>query len=706
MPLQPSLTPIPRPTVLACAIAVASLGIAADAAAQADPARSLGEVRVTGDASRSFSSRNVQVGAFRDQDPLDVPLTNNVVTREVLDAQGARTVFGALRNTAGVTRSQLSGSTYDNISIRGILVENRGNYRLNGTLPIVNLIDIPLENKERVEVLKGASSLYYGLVPPSGIVNFVTKRAGRTPVTSVASSLNNHGAIDVHADIGRRFADDRMGLRLNAVAGKEAYGIDRFDGDRSLASLAYDWRVSPSFTLKADLEHYRKDVSEQAAITNPGAVAGVMRLPAIPDNKLNLAGGWQRYDAKATNALLRGDIALGDNWALTLETGRAATERDRRYSQFQNYDLATGDGTLRIFFGNGQRFVNTNHRAEASGRLATGPVQHEVTVGYTYNQREAYSGDSAPVRDVPQNLYNPVAPAEINPAAFARGSNSAIRDKGAYVLDRMMLGERWQLMAGLRAASYSNTSATATYSASKTSPNLSVLFKPRPDTSIYASYLEGLEETGTAPANRANSGEILPPAVNKQKEIGIKTRALGDFLAQVALFQIDRPQTSIDAGNRFILGGKSRYRGLEASASGEIGRNWSAVASLLLLDAKIASVGAANAGELGKTPENTPRQTFSVFGEYRVPQVAGLSLNAGAYHVGKRAVNNLNQAFVGAYTTLSLGARYMTKFSGRTVTLQANLDNATDRNYWATAGNGLLGTGAPRTLRVAAKIDL
>lgn len=695
-----------RPSAISCAIATAFVVVATDASAQSDSVHTLNPVTVTGDSVRSFSSRDVGVGAFRDQDPLDVPLTNNVVTREVLDAQGARSVYGALRNTAGVTRSQLSGSTYDNISIRGILVENRGNYRLNGTLPIVNLIDVPLENKERVEVLKGASSLYYGLVPPSGIVNFVTKRAGKTPVTSVTTSVNSHGAVDVHADIGRRFADDRMGLRVNAVAGKEDYGIARFDGERSLLSLAYDWQLTPSLRLKADVEHYRKDVSEQAAIANPPAVAGVTRLPAIPDNKLNLAGRWQRYDASATNALLRGDVSLSENWWLTLETGRAETERDRRYSQFQNYDLASGNGTLRVFFANGQRYVNTNQRIETTGRLGGGAIQHEVTLGYTHNQREAYSGDSAPTVDVPQNLYNPVAPAAIHPAAFARGTDSAIRDKGAYVFDRVMLGERWQLLAGLRAANYSNTSATARYSASKTSPNISVLYKPTPTTTVYASYLEGLEETGTAPANRANSGEILPPAVNKQKEIGIKSRAIGNLLTQLAVFQIDRPQTSIDTGNRFILGGKTRYRGMEASASGEIGSNMSAVVSMLLLDARINSVGTANAGELGKIPENTPRKTFSVFGEYRVPGVAGLSLNAGAFYVGKRAVNNLNQAFVGSYTTVSLGTRYVTRLGGKTVTWQANLDNATDRNYWATAGNGLLGTGAPRTLRLAAKVDL
>lgn len=698
-------TPLRHRHPLACAAFAAVVPLAAHA--QGAPAgQTLDEVRVTGDGVRSFSSRNVQVGAFRDQDPLDVPLTNNVVTREVLDAQQAKSLFDALRNTAGVTRSQLSGSTYDNISIRGILVENRGNYRLNGSLPIVNLIDIPLENKERVEVLKGASSLYYGLVPPSGVVNFVTKRAGAAPVTSIATSVNHYGAVDVHADIGRRFSDGRMGLRLNAVAGTVDPGIDRVDGERGLVSAAFDWRVSPAVQLRADLEHYRKDISEQAAIANPAAVGGVITLPAIPDNRRNLAGRWQNYDAQATNALLRADVALSDAWALTLETGRAQTERDRRFSQLNGLNLGTGAGSLAIFFGNGQRYTNTNHRAEVTGRLGTGTIQHEVTVGYTQNHREAYSGESATTVNVPQNLYDPVEIAPITPATFRPGTDSEIQDKGLYVFDRIFLGERWQLLAGLRAADYSNTTTVSRYDANEVSPNLSVLYKLRPDTTLYASYLEGLEETGTAPANRANTGEILPPAVNQQREIGLKTRAFANLLTQVSLFQIDRPQTTVDAANRFVLGGEARYRGVEASASGEFGRNFSAIASMLLLDAEIVQVGTANAAELGRQPENTPRRTFSLFGEYRLPQVTGLALNAGVFHVGKRAVNNLNQAFVAGYTTLSLGARYTMRLQGRNVTLQANLDNATDRDYWATAGNGLLGTGAPRVLRVGAKVDL
>ena len=693
---------VPLPTPLALA---ASLLLSGAAHAQGSAATTLPEVRVTGEGG-GFSARTVQVGAFRDLDPLEVPLTNNVVTREVLDAQGARTLFDALRNTAGVTRSQLSGSTYDNISIRGILVENRGNYRLNGSLPIINLIDIPLENKERVEVLKGASSLYYGLVPPSGVVNFVTTRAGPQPVSSAAVSVNQHGGADAHLDLGRSFADGDMGLRLNAVAGRQDIGIDNYEGDRSLLSLAYDWRVRPGFQLRADLEHYRKDVSEQAAIALPRAANGALTLPPVPDNRTNLAGRWQHYDAHATNALLSGDLVLGSNWSLKLETGHAETVRDRRFSQFQDYDIASGEGNLAIFFADGQRYTNTNHRMELLGLLATGPLQHELTLGYTYNRRTAFSGDSAPTALVRQNLYSPRAVPELDPALTRPGTDSTIRDKGLYAFDRIALGERWQLLAGVRSADYSNQNAGAQYGAEKLSPNVSVVFKPAPDTSVYASYLEGLEETGTAPANRANAGEILPPSVNKQKELGVKTRAWREIFAQAALFQIDRPLTSVDASNRFVIGGKTRYRGLELSASGDLSPQWGVVASAQVLDAEIVSVGATNPGELGKTPENTPRHTASLWGEYRVARLAGLSLNGGLFHVGKRAVNNLNQAWVDGYTTLSLGARWRTRLAGRQLTLQANVDNATDRDYWGSAGNGLLGTGLPRTLWVGARVEL
>ncbi|MDP3796243.1 MAG: TonB-dependent receptor [Polaromonas sp.] len=686
------------------AAALALMGAPA-ARAQTEPgAGTLGEVTVSGERQGSFGSSTVQVGTFRDQNPLDVPLTSNVITREVLDAQGQRTLYGALRNTAGVTRSQLSGSTYDNVAIRGILVENRGNYRLNGSLPIINLVDVPLENKERVEVLKGASSLYYGFVPPSGIVNYVTKRAGARPVTSIATSLNQYGAVDVHADIARRFGtDDALGLRINAAAGREDIGINNFSGQRELLSAALDVKVSSSVKLKFDAEYYKKDSSEQAGITLPAAVNGVITLPRTPDNKTNLAGEWQRYVADATNLLARADVALNDNWLATFELGQARNTRDRRFSQFALANRVTGAGTLTVSQQDGQSYENNNVRTELAGRVATGAIAHELSFGYTGNER-AQDSRNSPTLAFAQNLYNPVTIPYTARTAANANAPSKITDKGIYVFDRIVLSDQWQVMAGVRRSDYQSETTTTRYAAEKTSPSVSVMFKPTPRTSVYASYIEGIEESGTAPASRANAGEVLPPSVNEQVELGVKAEVAQGLLLQAAYFDVKRQYTTTDvARNLFVVGGQARYKGLEFAASGEINRQWAVVASALLMDPKIVKTTVAN--ELGKAPENAPKVTYSVFGEYRLPTIPGLALNAGWYYTGKRPVNNANQAYIDGVGLLSLGARYRTRLFGTNATLQANIDNLADKSYWSTAGNGLLGVGAPRTLRIAARFD-
>ena len=255
---------------LALASMAAPLALAqsssAPAVAAADEDK-LQVVSVVAERPTGFKARTVQVGAFRDQQILDVPLTVNVVTSAVLEAQDSRGVYDALRNTAGVSRSQLGGSVYDNLAIRGVSLQNRTNYRLNGSLPIINLVDMPLENKERVEALKGASSLYYGFTTPVGVVNLVTKRARPEPVASVALSGNEFGQFVQHVDVGRQFgADGAFGARINAVNGSLRNAMDGATGKRSLATAALDWRPSSSLSLAFDFEDVRKRITEPATI--------------------------------------------------------------------------------------------------------------------------------------------------------------------------------------------------------------------------------------------------------------------------------------------------------------------------------------------------------------------------------------------------------------------------------------------------------
>jgi len=680
-------------------VALASLlatphAIGHDGPTAASPVVELERITVSG-----FMPELVQIGSFLDAAPLDVPQLSHVVTRPVLDAQQASGLHDALRNTAGVTRAQLSGATFDNIAIRGILVENRANYRLNGTLPVINLIDIPLENKERVEVLKGVSSLYYGLVPPSGIVNLVTKRAGATPVTALALSFNDHGAAQWHLDVARRFGKQaQFGMRANLAMAREANGVHRFDGNSHLASVALDWQATDTLKFGLDLEQYAKDVTEPSAIAVPAPVAGRITLPAVPDARLNLGDRWLRYDARASNALLHVAWDPSERWSMQLDAGTATVDRNRHYSQFERYDLASGEGQLRVLYTPGQRWQNRSLRAQVTGRFGEGPLHHELTLGYAGGRRSQDPRVAAQYRFA-QNLYAP-RPLPYTPLVAGGSSRSMIRDNLLYLSDRIHFGPHWQALLGVSATHHRSQGPSTRFSTQETMPSASLLWQPRHDSLLYATYAEGLEESGWASSNRANAGELLPPARARQMELGAKLQ-LGRALLQGALFEIRRPTTTIDAANRMVLNGLSRYRGLELVASGKVFDRVELIASALWLDAR--QLARENLATYDQIPANTPRQTASLFARYPLASLPSLALSGGVYYTGRRPVDNENRAFVGGYATWSVGAEWTPDWRNQPLTVRAMLDNVADRDYWSAAGNGLLGVGAPRTLSLQAR---
>ena len=212
--------------------------------------------------------------------------------------------------------------------MRGITVENRSNYRMNGALPIVNLIALPLENKERIEVLKGVSALYYGFTTPAGIVNLTTKRSPAEPLLDFTANLNQHGAYGAHVDAGARFLDDRVGMRLNAVYGDLDIGVDNVVGHRKMGSLALDINPTESLSIKLDYEYIAKSVTEPATWLAPTAVAGVTAVPKVPDPKQNLGGQWQYGDGFETNVLGQVTWRFARDWEFNLYAGRSYLDRD------------------------------------------------------------------------------------------------------------------------------------------------------------------------------------------------------------------------------------------------------------------------------------------------------------------------------------------------------------------------------------------
>jgi iron complex outermembrane receptor protein len=719
---------------MACSALSAATCIAAEPGEPDAPM--LDEIVVTADRQGSFSADFVQAGSFRGARQLDTPLTVNVITDAMLQSQQAQGLLDALRNTAGVSPSQTSTTVYSNVAIRGINVENRANYRLDGILPIVNLIDLPLEDKDRVEALKGASALYYGFTSPAGIVNLTMKRPTPDPYLAATLSGNEYSSVAGHIDAGNTWGP--FGARVNAVYGRVDPGIDNTRGHRSLVAAALDFEPGDDITISVDAEHIRKRVVEPGVFRyvrlpapTPTNLYPALELPPLLDPNVNFGPEWASNRAEERNLLGVVTLRISPAWALSASYGSSHLVRDRHFNtvDLDNYGADTdGNGILGIGLQPGATFDNSNYRMEIAGAANTWFMKHHLLIGASQNIRDAFNSltipvtcpgatPTAPRAPCRQNVFDPVDIPE-TPFPARTGTRTRINDIGYYLFDRVEFAEWLQVLAGVRKADYSEKSldtGAISFADKPTSFSYGGVIKPKPWMSIYGTYIEGLESTPAAPVTASNFGTPMPATNSTQREAGIKIEARPGLLLQAAYFNIERDSAFVNGERLYVLDGRARFRGTEISVTGELAPAWSVYATGQWLHAQQISgadtvittnpmTGAVTVAPtvVGRRIENTPERTFSLATEYRFG--SGFSVNGGAYYLGERAVNAFNQAFIPGYALFDLGAAYSGAFQDREITLRASCQNITDKRYFSSTGANVVAQGPPRVVRLSVMV--
>ena len=692
--MPPSL-PTPARPALASVSALFLFSSALTSHAQASPVSDAADnnddttietITVTADRDESLSADYIQAGTFQDSTQRDTPLTIAVITKELLDAQQARSVIDAVRNTPGVTQAQITSVIYSNLAIRGIPVDNVTNYRWNGVLPIVNFIDQPIESKDRVEVLKGAAGLYYGFATPSGVVNLVSERASKKQSTTIELHGTEHGSYGVNLDTSQRFGT--VGLRINAGTTSLENGINRTSGKRHYVSGALDWQPTNRFSLLLDGEYTYKTITEP---TEYYVLVGGLSIPDLQDPSKNLGAEWLQGKGHQSNLLARAEYVISNHLKASFAAGQSYLERERRYSSFYGYDLETGDGTLSLAMTSGNDYRNTVYKSDLSATFSTGVIDHEILVGASLTERNA-NIPAAARYTFSQNLYDPITIAPLPTPERVIASTSRVKDKGLYIFEKASIGDWLQATIGYRKADYRESGSSENYKLTPDTLSYGLMVKPNDWLNIYANYIEGIEAGGTAQQITKNAGEVLPAALSKQKELGIKVEPMSGFLVTAAYFHITRPSSYINSDNYYVQDGDAVYKGVEFSATGEITPNLSVAVTASVLEAEQRS---GDPAVVGKQIENTAKFSGSAFVKYRTPWIDGLSVSAGVFRMGQRAINALNQAFVPGYTTFDLGASYAVELWGRQHALNIYGQNITGKRYWAAAGSGLLQQASP-----------
>ncbi|MFJ2992877.1 TonB-dependent receptor domain-containing protein [Pandoraea sp. NPDC087047] len=134
------------------------------------------------------------------------------------------------------------------------------------------------------------------------------------------------------------------------------------------------------------------------------------------------------------------------------------------------------------------------------------------------------------------NLYSPTLNSADN-INFSGGTfgDDKLTQRAIFASDRISYGP-WSLLAGVRYQSYeevahaSATAAATNYHASPVTPTVALMFSPRSDLTFYTSYVEALEQGGTANSSTLNANQQMAPIKSRQYEAGVKTE-----LSQVAM---------------------------------------------------------------------------------------------------------------------------------------------------------------------------
>lgn len=205
----------------------------------------------------------VVVTGSRTERPLsEAPVATTVVTNEEIEASGAETAADLLEEQPAVNLNQdfagagvgLSGLSADYTLV--LVDGQRIPGRINGTN---DLTRIPLEDVERVEIVRGSGSALYGSDAIGGVVNIITRRTKRPLEASARALYGRFNTLDTSA---------RTGVRKGPLSARLSGGFHRADEyDLDKTNIATNGNTFDQFNLGA-LTGYALD--EQATVSLTG----------------------------------------------------------------------------------------------------------------------------------------------------------------------------------------------------------------------------------------------------------------------------------------------------------------------------------------------------------------------------------------------------------------------------------------------------
>ncbi|MGY3260777.1 TonB-dependent siderophore receptor [Pseudomonas chlororaphis] len=660
-----------------------------------------------------YNATHSQIATKTSTALLETSQSVSVVTREQMDDQGSQTVSQAMRYTPGVLTNPYGAThRYDYVAMRGFNDGSVDNIYLDGLKSMgdsgtYSTMQVDPYFLERVDILKGPSSVLYGRSSPGGLVALTSKKPLFEPYHQIQATVGTQGQRGMGFDFSGPVDDDkRIAYRLTGLADRSDTQFDHNKEKRyALApTLSIDFTDDTSLTLQAYLQH-DPDGGYHSGMPADGALHP-RNGRRISENFFEGEPGIDRYERDQQSFGYQFEHRFND--VFTARQNFRYLDSKVKLDQVYGYGWTTptsnelnryytgGDEKLHAFI------VDNMLQAE----FLTGATKHTVLMGADYQRRKTVvdwtSGSVAPI-----NAFDPVygnsAISYYDPVSYLR----RLEQTGVYLQDLIEM-DKWRFSLGLRQDWVETSDENRLTEASrpvgteindkrtKLTGRAGALYLFDNGLAPYISYSESFNPNSYADS----AGNPLAPTDGTQWELGLKYQPPGtDDLYTASLFRIDQENlaTKLPQENFYRAVGAVRSQGLELEAHLQLNDNLKLLGSYTFTDIEysksmISTLSTATdiIENKGNSPTQAPRHMASLWADYKFDSgsLDGLRLGGGVRYVGYSWADAENTMKVPSYTLFDASVGYdLGKVGLKGVDVRLNANNLTNESYIASCAS-------------------
>lgn len=627
----------------------------------------------------------------------EIPQIINVVPAQVLKDQTPRNLDDALKNVSGITQTNTLGGTQDAVLLRGF-GDNRNGSIMRDSMPVVQGRALNA-TAERVEVLKGPSSLLYGIQDPGGVINVVSKKPELQQSTALtvrgstygSGKNGSGGSLDTTGPIG----DSGLAYRLIVDHEDEDYWRNFGTHRESLVAPSLAWygertKVLLAYEHREFLTPFDRGTAIDPKTNHPLDIPATRRLDE-PFNNMEGRSDLYRFEV---------DHELGDDWKAHF--GYSWNRETYDASQVR-LTAVNANGTLTRTMDGTLGALTTDRYATASleGKVQLAGMQHDLVFGLDDEYRKIYRADLIRGKNTSFNYRNPVYGQQVagtNVSAPDSDQTDLLRSDSLFFQDAIHLTDQWILVGGGRFQEYDQYAgkgrpfhANTNSNGQKFVPRAGLVYRYTDQLSFYGSYTESFKPNSSI-AQLAGGTAVLDGSIEPEEakswELGAKLDIPGRITASAALFDITKRNVLVSTATATetvtSVAGEVHSKGLELDLTGQLSDQWSLIGSYAYTDAEVTK----DTQYKGKQLQNVAKNSGSLSAVYDFGSLLGgdrLRGGAGARYVGERAGDAPNSFDLPGYTVADAFATYDTKLEGQKVKFQLNVKNLFDKTYYTSS---------------------